>query len=193
MRRLSAIFVACLTLAACSGSDVEPTTTTSTTPDTTTTTTTADFAQPMSMGSPEFQPGSEVPVKFTCDGDNVNPTLEIVDLPDSTTHLTIIVDDPDAPLGTWVHWLEYDIPVDDESYTIEENSGPIGVRGVNSWNLLGYGGPCPPPGEEHRYFFKIHALDGPLDLPEGADVETVNEAMVDRQIADVELMGTFGR
>lgn len=177
MKRLIALLVSILTIAACSPTEVAETTTTTTTAPTTTTTTTD---RPMSVTSPAFEPDGAIPVKFTCDGDDVNPRLEVSDLPELASYLVVVVDDPDAPLGTWVHWLEYDIPVDGTSYIIEEDSGPIGVRGVNSWNLLGYGGPCPPPGETHRYFFKVFALSGPLGLPEGADTGVVDEA-IDRK------------
>jgi Raf kinase inhibitor-like YbhB/YbcL family protein len=123
----------------------------------------------MDLSSPSFDHESPIPERFTCDGDDVSPELRIDGVPEDASALVLIMDDPDAPGGTWVHWVAYDI---DPIATIQENVGDLGVGGLNSWKTMGYGGPCPPSGT-HRYFFKVLALDAPLGLDEGADVMAV--------------------
>lgn len=132
-------------------------------------------------------------MKFTCDGEDVNPQLDLVGLPTETVALALIVDDPDAPVGVWDHWVEYDIGAADGDFTIEEGTGPIGIQGVNSWNLPGYGGPCPPDGETHTYTFAVFILKDGLDLPPAVDSATVRAAMEGKVIATVEIEGTYGR
>lgn len=176
-------------IAACSAAEVVETTTTTTAPAETTTT----AVEQMRVLSPDFMDGDVVPIEFTCDGADVNPTLVATGYPAETTHLVVTVEDPDAPLGTWIHWVVYDIVVDGTSFTIEQDAGPIGTDGTNSWNLTGYGGPCPPPGENHRYLFKITALSEPLGLPAGADIEQVNQAMIGKLADEALLMGTYSR
>ena len=123
---------------------------------------------------------------FTCQGDDVNPELIIEGLPDGVKTLALIVDDPDAPMGTWVHWVVYDIPVITK---IEENSIP-GKQGGNDFGRKNYGGPCPPSGT-HRYFFKLYALDTLLDLPEGINKEDL-EGVIQGHILDkTELVGLY--
>ncbi len=107
--------------------------------------------------------------------------------------LVLIVDDPDAPVGVWDHWVVYDIPVTGPDAVLEEGVAAPGVSGTNSWNLTGYGGPCPPQGETHRYFFTVYALDAMLLIPEGVDSDGVRTAMEGRVIAEAVTMGTFGR
>lgn len=199
MRRL---IVVALLIVACSPYDqvTEPTittttreTTTSTTPPTTLPSTTTTLPPAFGITSPAFGPGEAIPLPFTCDGEDVSPSLDVVGIPRGTESLVLIVDDPDAPLGTWDHWVEYDIPVDSGSLEIDRASGPIGTQGVNSWNLTGYMGPCPPESEQHEYFFRVYALDRLLDLPAGSESERVDKAMEGHVIDSVELVGVYER
>jgi Raf kinase inhibitor-like YbhB/YbcL family protein len=195
MRRL---IVALLVLAACSPTEplAEPgtSTTTSTTTSATTSPPTASTVPPsFSVTSPAFDSGEPIPPEYTCDGSDVSPELNIVGIPPETVSLVMIVDDPDASLGVWDHWVEFDIVPDGGSLSIERATGPVGVPGVNSWNLSGYMGPCPPAGEEHEYHFEVYALDRLLDLPEGVPSSQVYPAMDGGIISGVELIGTYSR
>lgn len=194
-----------LVLAACSTDAVpEERPTSSTT--TTTSATTATTVQPLTttttatttpsafdVSSPAFADGEEIPREFTCDGADVSPRLHVVGIPSTTESLLVIVEDPDAPLGTWYHWVEFDIVPESSTRDIPRDAWSIGTEGANSWNLAGYRGPCPPEGEEHRYVFKIFALTERLDLPEGVEAPVVYAAMEDRVIAATELTGTYAR
>jgi Raf kinase inhibitor-like YbhB/YbcL family protein len=143
----------------------------------------------MELTSPSFGYGEKIPAVFTCDGDDVSPELDIAGTPAGTAALAIVVDDPDAPGGTWDHWIAYDIP---PVSVIPENVGSIGVDGSNSWNRTGYGGPCPPSGT-HRYFFRALALDEPTGLAAGADKATVLAATDGHVLDEATLMGTYER
>lgn len=142
----------------------------------------------MRLTSPEFNHNGMIPERFTCDGEDVNPALNIEDVPSDAKSLALIVDDPDAPMGTWVHWIVFDIPV---ASRIEENSVP-GKQGMNDFRKLAYGGPCPPSGT-HRYFFKLYALDCRLQLEEGVRKEDVERAMQGHILAQAELIGLYRR
>lgn len=192
------VFCVVLSIAACSPSEEEAASTTSeilepttsTAAETTITTPAPDF----SVSSSGFSDGGAIPVEFTCDGVDVNPPLAIVGIPENTETLVIVVDDPDAPLGTWDHWVEFDIPAGPGSFEVSEDTAAVGTQAVNSWNLEGYMGPCPPEGDPaHTYHFKVHAVDGFLGLPSGVDSEAVLTAMEGRVIALVETTGTYGR
>jgi hypothetical protein len=135
-----------------------------------------------------FEHNGHIPVKYTCDGDDINPPLNIEGIPDGTQSLVLIMDDPDAPMGTWDHWIVWNIPA---SGKIEENSAP-GIEGVNSWRKNNYGGPCPPSGT-HRYFFKVYALDTKLNLPTSANKKDVEKAMQSHILAEGELIGLYSR
>jgi Raf kinase inhibitor-like YbhB/YbcL family protein len=138
--------------------------------------------------SPAFENNQLIPVKYTCDGDNVNPPLTIEGAPDETRSLVLIVDDPDAPMGTWDHWVVWNIPPTDK---IEENTVP-GTEGRNSARKHSYGGPCPPWGT-HRYFFKVYALDAELELKLDSDKKDVEKAMQGHILARGELIGLYRR
>ena len=140
----------------------------------------------MKLTSPEFQNNKLIPKKFTCQGDDVNPPLVIEDIPKDAKSLALIVDDPDATTGTWVHWIVFDIPVVSK---IEENSIP-GKQGTNDFGRKDYGGPCPPSGT-HRYFFKIYALKEKLNLDEGSRKEDLEEIMQEHILAKAELIGLY--
>ncbi len=142
----------------------------------------------MKLTSPEFGSNEHIPAKFTCDGVDVNPSLVIEDVPPEAKSLALIVDDPDAPRGTWVHWVVYDMPV---TSRIDENTAP-GKQGVNDFRKKNYGGPCPPSGT-HRYFFKIYALDTDLGLKEGIDKKALERAMEGHVIDKAEFVGLYRR
>ena len=140
----------------------------------------------MKITSPEFKHNESIPKKFTCQGQGINPALDIEDVPENAQSLALIVDDPDAPMGTWVHWVVFDIPVISR---IEEDSIP-GKQGSNDFRRKDYGGPCPPSGT-HRYFFKIYALDTKLNLAEGIDKEALEKAMPPHILDKAELIGLY--
>ena len=142
----------------------------------------------MKISSPEFGNNSSIPSKFTCEGQDINPTLSIEGVPAQTKTLALIMDDPDAPMGTWVHWVVFNIPIDDR---IEEDSVP-GTPGMNTAKKLEYHGPCPPSGT-HRYFFKIYALDCELDLQEGASKGALEKVMQGHILDKAELIGLYKR
>ena len=142
----------------------------------------------LNIGSPVFKAGTAIPARHTCEGKDINPPLEIGNIPGGAKSLVLIVDDPDAPRGTWLHWLVWNIPIVNR---INENEIP-GVQGLNSFGRIGYGGPCPPSGI-HRYYFKVYALDHLLDLAEGATQDEVNKAMQNHVMAYGELVGLFRR
>jgi Raf kinase inhibitor-like YbhB/YbcL family protein len=140
----------------------------------------------MNLASPEFKDKEHIPSKFTCEGDDVNPRLTIEDIPAGTNSLALIVDDPDAPGKTWVHWVVYNVPVISR---IDENSVP-GKQGMNDFKRKAWGGPCPPSGV-HRYFFKLYALDMDLGLDEGATKSEVEQAMTGHILEKAELVGLY--
>jgi len=150
--------------------------------------------QPMEnlkLSSPAFQENTEIPGKYTCKGENINPALNITGIPKGTKTLALIVDDPDAPRGTWVHWVVWNIPA--ETKTITEDNVPSGARqGLNNFNRQEYGGPCPPSGT-HRYMFKLYALDAALVLKENSKKEDVEKAMQGHLLAQARLMGLYTR
>lgn len=144
----------------------------------------------MELTSTAFEHNDAIPEKYSCDGDDVSPQLSIAGTPDGTKTLVLIMDDPDAPVGTWDHWIEFDIPA--TTATVREGAGLVGTPGNNSWGRTGYGGPCPP-GGTHRYFFKLYALDRALNLPEGSSKQAVEAAMAGHVLANAELIGLYSR
>lgn len=145
----------------------------------------------MHLTSTTFEHNSIIPSKYTCDGDNISPALAWSGVPADAKSLALIVDDPDAPDGLWVHWLMWDISASETG--IAENSIPKdAVQGINSGGKAEYAGPCPPD-HEHRYFFKLYALDIELDLPTTTDKEELEEAMVGHVLDHAELVGSYDR
>jgi Raf kinase inhibitor-like YbhB/YbcL family protein len=140
----------------------------------------------LTVRSVAFSAGGHIPVKYSCEGEDINPPLEITGFPEGTKTLAIIVEDPDAPRGTFDHWLVWNIPPNEP---IDENSVP-GISGRNGFGKTGYGGPCPPSGS-HRYFFRVYALDTKLDLPAGSDKKALQNAMKDHILASGELMAHY--
>jgi len=145
----------------------------------------------MKITSSSFQEGGDIPSKFSRDGQNINPALRIEGTPSNAKSLLLIMDDPDAPVGLFTHWLVWNI--DPKTTDIAEKSVPKGaVQGTNDYPTLGYGGPQPPSGT-HRYYFKIFALDQMLDLKAGAKRAEVDAAMRGHVIAQGELMGRYSK
>ncbi len=150
----------------------------------------------MELTSAAFKPGEMIPAKYTCDGPDVSPSLTWSDPPAGTKSFALISDDPDAPVGTWVHWVMWNIPATARS--LEENlskkeSLPNGTKqGTTDFRRIGYGGPCPPSGT-HRYFFKLYALDTTLNLPASTTKKDLEKAMLGHILAQVELMGKYRR
>lgn len=133
-----------------------------------------------------FSHNGHIPPQYTCEGKNINPPLIVENIPDGTKTLALIVEDPDAPRGVFTHWIMWNISPNE---AIAEGSNP-GISGTNSFGKRGYGGPCPPSGE-HRYFFKVFALDDKLNLLAGATKEELLDAMKRHIIASAELMGVY--
>ncbi|MBU1911966.1 MAG: YbhB/YbcL family Raf kinase inhibitor-like protein [Candidatus Omnitrophica bacterium] len=142
----------------------------------------------MELKSPEFKNNEYIPKKFTCRGENINPALIIEGIPSEAKSLALIIDDPDAPGGNWVHWVMFDIPVISR---IEDGSAP-GKQGITDFGRMRYDGPCPPFGT-HRYMFKIYALDTMLNLVEGVTKAELEEAMDGHILAKTELTGLSKR
>ena len=150
------------------------------------------------LSSTAFKDGAAIPVKHTCDGADVSPPLAWTDAPQGTRSFALIADDPDAPAGTWVHWVLYNLPatVSDlpENVAKVETLDLGGARqGRTDFRRPGYGGPCPPPGPAHRYFFKLYALDAPPNLKAGAQKKDVEAAMQGHVLGTAQLMGTYAR
>lgn len=151
----------------------------------------------MQLTSSAFSEGSPIPAKYTCTDKNISPPLKWSGVPANTKSLALITDDPDAPMGTWVHWVLYDLPATTSELPEDVAKSQYvagGARqGLNSFKHLGYGGPCPPPGKAHRYFFKLYALDTQLELKPGASKKEVESAMDRHVLAEGQLMGTYKR
>jgi Raf kinase inhibitor-like YbhB/YbcL family protein len=150
---------------------------------------------PMSIQliSPAFDSGSEIPRKYTCDGSDISPPLQWTGVPDGTRSIALIVDDPDAPRGTWTHWVVANL---DAATTSLPEGGPLpegAVEGRNDFDRTGYGGACPPPGSEHRYFFRLYALDSELDVRPDVTRKDVLAALRDHVLDEGELMGRYSR
>jgi Raf kinase inhibitor-like YbhB/YbcL family protein len=142
----------------------------------------------LSVKSPAFENNKLIPAKYTCDGDDVNPPLIIEGIPEGAETLVLIIDDPDASMGTWDHWIVWNIP---PTGRIEENTVP-GTEGLNTYGRYAYGGPCPPYGT-HRYFFKVYALDKKLALNPKSKKADLEKAMESHILAEGELIGLYRR
>jgi Raf kinase inhibitor-like YbhB/YbcL family protein len=151
----------------------------------------------LTISSAAFAEGAAIPEKHTCDGPDLSPALAWSGVPAGAKSLALICDDPDAPAGTWVHWVVYDLPADlaglPEGVPKEGDLQGGGRQGVNDFRKVGYGGPCPPPGKPHRYHFKLYALDRRVDLPAGASKADVEAASRGHVLAEARLTGRYGR
>jgi Raf kinase inhibitor-like YbhB/YbcL family protein len=165
----------------------------------------ADKSQPpktmnLPITSTAFAEGQPIPPKYTCQGSDISPPLAWIPqggTPANTKSFTLIADDPDAPMGTWVHWVLYDLPPTTtalpEDVARTQYIAGNAKQGINDFHRLGYGGPCPPSGKPHRYYFKLYALDRMLDLKPGATKQDVEAAMKGHILAEGRLMGTYQR
>ena len=151
----------------------------------------------LQITSSSFTAGQSIPKQYTCDGADISPQLAWKDAPAGTKSFALIVDDPDAPAGTWVHWVLFNLPAAThelaEGVEKKEQLANGALQGRNDFPKIGWNGPCPPPGKPHRYFFKLYALDTALDLKAGASKADVERAMKGHVLGQGELMGKFGR
>lgn len=151
----------------------------------------------ITVTSPAYADGAAIPLKYTCQGEGISPAWAWKGAPEGTKAWAVIFDDPDAPMGTWIHWLVFNLPPDTTGLPEGASTGaglPDGsVQGKNSWGQKAYGGPCPPPGKAHRYYFKVYALDA--KLPPGADAGkfALLSAMKGHVLATGSLQGTYKR
>jgi Raf kinase inhibitor-like YbhB/YbcL family protein len=149
------------------------------------------------ISSSSFPNGGEIPRKLTCDGADISPQLSWSQPPAGTQSFSLIADDPDAPVGTWTHWVLFDLP--SSTTTLPEGIGKsvdlpgAGRQGLNDFHKIGYGGPCPPPGKPHRYFFKLFALDRSLGLKQGSTRQALQQAMNGHVLQSAEWMGKYRR
>lgn len=150
---------------------------------------------PFKLVTGAFAEGAMIPTLHTCEGADISPALEWSGEPGETRSFTLIVDDPDAPRGTWNHWLQYDIPASVHALAQGAKPEAAGMSGTNDFGKPGYGGPCPPPGHgPHRYFFRLYAVSAPsLGLPRGAKRAQIDEALRGRILAEAQCMGRYER
>ena len=144
----------------------------------------------MKITSPAFEHEGKIPSRYTCDDADISPPLQFSDVPEGAASLALVMDDPDAPSGTFDHWIAWNIPPSTTS--IGEGKEPEGAQGMTDFGRNGYGGPCPP-GGEHRYFFRLYALDAELDLPEGTSKADLERAMEGHVLEQATLMGKYSR
>ncbi len=151
-------------------------------------------ATTLEVTSTEFVHLGSIPAKYTCEGEDESPPLQWSEGPEGTASYALIMDDPDAPRGTWVHWVAWNIPRPGliDAISAQEKLDDGTMQGMNSWPKLGYGGPCPPSGT-HRYFFKIYALDTTLNLPATTDKQALLAAMEGHILGQGELIGVYAR
>jgi Raf kinase inhibitor-like YbhB/YbcL family protein len=153
----------------------------------------------LSVQSSSFRAGAAIPRKHTCDGDDVSPALSWSGAPEGTKELALLCEDPDAPGGTFVHWVLWGIPggTTDLPEGVAAGDAVPGLaqarQGTNGFRIRGYRGPCPPPGKPHHYHFRVYALGARLDLPAGSTIERVRESMNGHVLAEGELIGIYGR
>ena len=147
--------------------------------------------------SPSFKEGEAIPKRFSCEGDDISPELHWTGLPNNTKSLALICEDPDAPVGIFIHWVIYNIPPEKErlpeNMPNDEKAFDGIIQGKNSFGNIGYGGPCPPSGSSHRYVFKLFALDTELDLEPGATKQKLLDAIKGHILDETALMGTYKR
>jgi hypothetical protein len=150
----------------------------------------------MRIESSAFAQGQPIPQKYTCEGADISPPLEWSGAPEGTKTFVVIADDPDAPAGTWVHWVLFNLRAGSHGLLEAVPTGDLaagGVQGRNDFGNIGYGGPCPPPGRPHRYFFKLYALDIELRVKTGATKKDIVAAMQGHVLTQAEVIGTYQR
>ncbi len=151
---------------------------------------------PFALTSPAFAPGQRIPERYTCDGMDISPPLQWSGAPKNTKFFALLCDDPDAPFGTWTHWIIWNIPASATSLAEGIAAMPTlpnkALQGTNDFGRIGYGGPEPPEGE-HRYVFHLYALSAPLDCEAGASIRDFKKALREAVIEEATLMGTYRR
>ena len=151
----------------------------------------------LKITSSAFEPNGVIPEKYSCEGEDISPPLRWSDPPPGTKGFALVSDDPDAPGGTWVHWVMYDLPADarelGEGFPKNETLPDGTKQGMTDFRRVGYGGPCPPPGSFHRYFFKLYALDTALNLPPRQTKQQLLKAMEGHILSQGELIGRYRR
>ena len=151
----------------------------------------------IALTSLAFKEGDLIPKKYTCEGPDLSPQLRWTNAPKGTKSFALIADDPDAPVGTWVHWVIFNLPGETtelpEGVPAQETLPNGAKQGLNDFKRVGYGGPCPPPGKPHRYYFKLYAVDVTLDLRPRATKAQVLESIRGHILGEAQLMGRFGR
>jgi Raf kinase inhibitor-like YbhB/YbcL family protein len=151
----------------------------------------------LTVTSSAFQEGESIPVKYTCEGQDISPPIKWAQPPIGTRSFALIVDDPDAPVGVFTHWVVFNLPADSrelpEAVPTQPELAGGALQGKNDFGRTGYGGPCPPSGRPHRYQFTLYALEQPLDLKPGASKQQVLETMQGRVLAQGRLTGTYQR
>jgi Raf kinase inhibitor-like YbhB/YbcL family protein len=151
----------------------------------------------LTLTSPAFAEGQAIPTRYAGDGPDASPPLTWTGVPDGTRSLALVCEDPDAPRGTWTHWVLFNLPAAtrqlDEGVAKQATLPGGAVQGNNDFGRVGYGGPAPPPGKPHRYFFKLYALDASLHLQTGASRAQLLAALHGHVLAEGQLMGTYGR
>jgi Raf kinase inhibitor-like YbhB/YbcL family protein len=154
-------------------------------------------SSPIKVTSSAFEAGESIPAKYTCDGADISPPLKWAGAPAGAKSFALICDDPDAPAGTWVHWALFNLPA--PAAELGENVARAGalpggaIQGTNSFTKIGFGGPFPPPGKPHRYFFRLYALDGNLALKPGTTKQELLHAMQKHVVAQGQIMGAYQR
>lgn len=147
----------------------------------------------ISISAEGFKEAGLIPDEYTCEGKDISPSLSWKGIPAGTKSIALIMDDPDAPGGTFVHWVLYNLPAEIQKLPKAMPLPDGSMQGMTDFGQPGYGGPCPPPGKPHRYYFKIYALDTKLNLPPGASKNQVENAMVGHILTKGELMGKYQR
>lgn len=144
----------------------------------------------MELASPAFNNNETIPQKYTCDGADVSPTLQFSDVPKGTVTLALVIDDPDAPSGTFDHWIVWNLPPD---LKVLQEGAKVSEQGTNGFRETRYRGPCPPRGNPHHYHFKLYALDTRLNLPQGSTKKALENAMKGHILGETELIGLYQR
>lgn len=148
----------------------------------------------LTLNSTAFLPGQAIPAIYTCEGRDKVPDLSWADIPQSTQSFALIMEDPDAVSGVWVHWVVFNIPATVHQWQPDNLDIPVGVMaGKNSWGRDSYSGPCPPSGRDHHYIFTLYALNRLIDLPAGANAQQIREAAKNHILGQATLMGTYRR
>ncbi len=156
-----------------------------------------DTSAKFSLAANAFSEGASVPTEYTCNGQDISPLLTWTEPPTGTRSFALIADDPDAPAGTWVHWVVYNLPASARRLPQAIPKSPEleggGSQGANDFGKTGYNGPCPPPGKPHRYYFNLYALDAKVALPPGASKSALETAMKGHILAQARIMSHYGR